>query len=57
MMETNVYIKEDHFVYECPICKSEITVTDKRKELVLEFADVFTETCPECGEILILKLD
>lgn len=57
MMETNVYLKEDYFVYECPNCKSEITGSDKHKELALASADIVTETCPECGEILTLKLN
>lgn len=56
-MEINAYLKEDRLVYECPDCCSEITVSDKDKELTLAFGDIITDTCPECGIVLTIKLD
>lgn len=34
-MEIDVYIKGDSLAYECPDCFSEITISDKDKELAL----------------------
>lgn len=57
-METNIHIKDNVFYYNCPNCQSKINIVDKKdKELTLVIGDTITETCPECGEILTLKLD
>lgn len=56
-MIVDAYIKGDNLVYECPDCCSEITVSDKDKELALTFEDIIIDTCPECGVVLTIKLN
>lgn len=56
-MEIEAYFKEDNIVYECPDCCSEITISDKGKELALTFGDIIIDTCPECGIILTIKMN
>ena len=56
-MEIDVYIKGDSLAYECPGCFSEITISDKDKELALAFGDIIIDTCPECAVILTIKMN
>ena len=56
-MMVDAYFKEDNIIYECPDCHSEITVSDKDKELALAFGDIIIDTCPECGVVLTIKMD
>lgn len=56
-MEIEVYLKDNDLVYECPDCCSEITISDKDKELALTFGDIITDTCPECGAVLTIKMN
>lgn len=56
-MEIEAYLKDNSLVYECPNCCSEIIVSDKDKELALAFGDIITDTCPECGAVLTIKMN
>lgn len=49
--------KGDSLAYECPDCFSEITISDKDKELALAFGDIIIDTCPECAVILTIKMN
>lgn len=55
-MIVDAYFKEDNIIYECPECHSEITISSEEKEEELAFGEVITDTCPECGVVLIIKM-
>lgn len=60
-MEEIVLTSDTHALtlrnYECPDCFSEITISDKDKELALAFGDIIIDTCPECAVILTIKMN